>query len=144
MLWITVRPSPLSAIWSGTFANFDNTATAKHGTLGLGRSLTALINAAGLPIRVNTLAPAWTDSQVLPDLKGLMEKIGVELQPASAVAKGAALLIADGSRHGHVIYIERGTYKEIDEAILLPAHANQIIGKGYPFEDEVLARLMAL
>lgn len=124
--------------------NLFDTATAKHGTLGLNRSLTALINAAGLPIRVNALAPAWTDSQVLPDLKGLMDKIGVELQPASAVAKGAALLIADNSRHGHVIYIERGKYKEIDEAILIPAHANQIIGKDYPFEDEVLARMMAL
>jgi hypothetical protein len=73
-----------------------------------------------------------------------MEKIGVELQPASLVARGAALLMTDSSRHGNVIYIERGVYKEVDDAVLVPAHAKYIIGEGYPFEDEVLARLMAL
>ncbi|KAK9419725.1 hypothetical protein SUNI508_07211 [Seiridium unicorne] len=119
-------------------------STAKHGALGLGRSLTALINAAGLPIRVNTLAPAWTDSQVLPNLKVMMEAIGVAVQPASSVARGAALVMVDSSRHGNVIYIEQGKYKEIDDAILLPAHAKSIISEGYPLEDEVLARLMAL
>ncbi|KAH6645031.1 short chain dehydrogenase [Truncatella angustata] len=119
-------------------------STAKHGTLGLGRSLTALTSAAGLPIRVNTLTPTWTDSQVLPNLKGLLAAINVDLQPASVVARAAALMIADKSRHGNVIYIERGTYKEIDDAVLLPAHANQIIGEGYPFEDDVLARVQAL
>jgi hypothetical protein len=73
-----------------------------------------------------------------------MDAIGVELQPASAVARGAALVMADASRHGNVIYIERGRYKEIDDAVLLPAHAKSIIGEGYPFEDEVLARVLAL
>ncbi|ETS73013.1 hypothetical protein PFICI_15188 [Pestalotiopsis fici W106-1] len=119
-------------------------STAKHGALGLGRSMTALISAAGLPIRVNTLAPSWTDSQVLPNLQGLMDAIKVELQPAEAVARGAGLLIVDKSRHGHVIYIERSKYKEIDEALLIPAHAKSIIGEGYPLEDEVLARVQAL
>ncbi|KAI0175364.1 hypothetical protein BJ166DRAFT_172828 [Pestalotiopsis sp. NC0098] len=119
-------------------------STAKHGSLGLGRSMTALISAAGLPIRVNTLAPSWTDSQVLPNLQGLMDAIKVELQPAEAVARGAGLLMVDKSRHGHVIYIERGQYKEIDEALLIPAHAKSIIGEGYPLEDEVLARVQAL
>lgn len=73
-----------------------------------------------------------------------MAAVGVELQPALAVARGAALLMADSSRHGNVIYIERGTYKEIDNSVLLPAHANNIIGEGYPLEDEVFARVLAL
>lgn len=90
------------------------------------------------------MAPTWTDSEVLPGLGEMMRKIGVEVQPASAVARGAALLMADSSRHGNVIYIERGTYKEIDDAILLPAHANSILGEGYPSDDKVLADVLAL
>ncbi|CAJ2503971.1 Uu.00g113650.m01.CDS01 [Anthostomella pinea] len=100
------------------------TVTAKGGILSLGRGLVPLLAAAAgnlPPIRVNTLAPTWTDSGVLPDLKGMMQRIEVELQPAAAVARAAALLMADGARHGQLVYVERGRYKEIDDAVLLPA-----------------------
>ncbi|KAE9570150.1 Short-chain dehydrogenase/reductase ATR7 [Colletotrichum fructicola] len=115
-------------------------STAKHAVLGFGRGLFSLLGAASLPIRVNTLAPTWTDSSVLPDLKGLMKKIGVELQPAEAVARGAALLMADASRNGQVIHVQLGKYKEIDESVLLPAFES-IKGPDYPGEDEVFRRL---
>ncbi|KAK7414012.1 hypothetical protein QQX98_007123 [Neonectria punicea] len=115
-------------------------ATAKHAVLGFGRGLIPVLEAMKLPIRVNILAPTWTDSSVLPDLKGLMAKIGVELQPASAVARGAALLMADESRNGNVIHVQCGKYKEIDESVLLPAFKS-ILGPDYPSEDEVLRRL---
>ncbi|KAK6225221.1 short-chain dehydrogenase [Colletotrichum tabaci] len=118
-------------------------ATAKHAVLGYGRGLIPLLEAAKIPIRVNTLAPTWADSNVLPDLRGLMEKVGVEIQPAEAVARGAALLMADGSRNGHVIHVQLGKYKEIDESILLPAFES-IKGPDYPSEDEVLRRLQEL
>jgi NAD(P)-dependent dehydrogenase (short-subunit alcohol dehydrogenase family) len=111
--------------------------------LGFGRGLIPVIQVAKLPIRVNTLAPTWTDSSVLPNLKGMMEKIGVEVQPASAVARAAALLMADASRNGHVIHVQRGKYKEIDEAVLLPAF-EAIKGDDYPSEDEVLRLLQEL
>ncbi|KAJ0158113.1 (-)-trans-carveol dehydrogenase [Colletotrichum tanaceti] len=62
-------------------------ATAKHAVLGYGRGLIPLLKAAEIPIRVNTLAPTWADSNVLPDLRGLMDKVGVEIQPAEAVAR---------------------------------------------------------
>uniref|UniRef100_L2FFT5 Short chain dehydrogenase n=1 Tax=Colletotrichum fructicola (strain Nara gc5) TaxID=1213859 RepID=L2FFT5_COLFN len=120
--------------------NGSTTATAKHAVLGFGRGLFSLLGAASLPIRVNTLAPTWTDSSVLPDLKGLMKKIGVELQPAEAVARGAALLMADASRNGQVIHVQLGKYKEIDESVLLPAFES-IKGPDYPGEDEVFRRL---
>lgn len=122
------------------FINRHATATAKHAVLGFGRGLIPVLEAMKLPIRVNILAPTWTDSSVLPDLKGLMAKIGVDLQPASAVARGAALLMADESRNGHVIHVQCGKYKEIDEAVLLPAFKS-ILGPDYPSEDEVLRRL---
>ncbi|RYP06130.1 hypothetical protein DL764_003352 [Monosporascus ibericus] len=118
-------------------------ATAKHAVLGFGRGLIPVINEAKLPIRLNTLAPTWTESQVLPNMKGMMEAIGVELQPASAVARAAAYLMVDGSRHGHVIHVQCGKYKEIDEAVLLPAFES-IKGKDYPGEDDVLRRLQAV
>ena len=102
----------------------------------------ALLNAAKLPLRVNTLAPSWTDSNVLPDLKVALEAVEVECQPAAAVARAAALLMADGARHGHLIHVCRGRYKEIDHAVLLPAF-DQIRGD-YPLEDDVLNRLAAL
>lgn len=38
------------------------------------------MEAAGLPIRVNTLMPTWAESGVLPGMKELMDKIGVELR----------------------------------------------------------------
>ncbi|KAK1671810.1 short-chain dehydrogenase [Colletotrichum godetiae] len=118
-------------------------STAKHAVLGFGRGLIPLIASANLPIRVNTLAPTWADSSVLPDLKGLMAKIGVEIQTAEAVARGAAYLMADASRNGNVIHVQLGKYKEIDEAILLPAFES-IKGPDYPGEDEVLRRLTEL
>ncbi|KAF9880072.1 hypothetical protein CkaCkLH20_02026 [Colletotrichum karsti] len=115
-------------------------STAKHAVLGFGRGLIPLLDAAKIPIRVNTLAPTWTDSSVLPDLKGLMKKIGVEVQPAEAVAKGAAFLMADTTRNGQVIHVQLGKYKEIDETVLLPAFES-IKGPDYPGEDEVFRRL---
>ncbi|KAI1841514.1 hypothetical protein JX265_013479 [Neoarthrinium moseri] len=115
-------------------------ATAKHGVLGFGRGLSTLVKVAGLPIRVNTLTPTWTDSNVLPNLKQMMDKIGVEVQPPSAVGRAAVAMMADSSRHGHVIHIARGRYKEIDEAVLLPAFES--IKGDYPWEDDVLRRLM--
>ncbi|KAI3557259.1 short-chain dehydrogenase [Colletotrichum abscissum] len=118
-------------------------STAKHAVLGFGRGLIPLIASANLPIRVNTLAPTWADSSVLPDLKGLMAKIGVEFQTAEAVARGAAYLMADTSRNGNVIHVQLGKYKEIDEAVLLPAFES-IKGPDYPGEDEVLRRLQEL
>ncbi|KAF4781207.1 hypothetical protein HER10_EVM0008646 [Colletotrichum scovillei] len=118
-------------------------STAKHAVLGFGRGLIPLIASANLPIRVNSLAPTWADSSVLPDLKGLMAKIGVEIQTAEAVARGAAYLMADASRNGNVIHVQLGKYKEIDEAVLLPAFES-IKGPDYPGEDEVLRRLQEL
>ncbi|KAF4960301.1 hypothetical protein FSARC_10498 [Fusarium sarcochroum] len=115
-------------------------STAKHGVLGFGRGLIPLIGAAKLPIRVNTLAPSWTDSSVLPSLKTLLDSINVELQPASVVARCTAYLMADSSKNGQLIHMERGKYKEIDEALLLPVF-DKIKGEDYPFEDDVLRRL---
>lgn len=72
----------------------------------------------------------------------MMENIGVEIQPASAVARAAALMMADTSRHGNLLHVSCGKYKEIDDAVLLPAF--DTIKGDYPGEDDVLERLLAV
>lgn len=117
------------------------TATAKHGVLGFARGLHPVLLATGLPIRLNTVAPTWTNTAVLPGLKETLDAIGVEVQPASSVASAVALLMADEKRNGQAIHVQTGKFKEIDEAVLLPA-AEAIRGPDYMAEDEVLKRAL--
>jgi hypothetical protein len=79
----------------------------------------------------------------LPSLKALLDAINVELQPASVVARCAAFLMADSSKNGQLVHIERGKYAEIDEAVLLPTFG-KIKSDDYPWEDDVLDRLSKL
>ncbi|KAL7943589.1 short chain dehydrogenase/reductase [Trichoderma barbatum] len=118
-------------------------SAAKHGVLGFGRGFAKLAGIAGLPIRVNTLAPSWTTSNVLPDLEGLMREISHVSQPALVVARAVAYLMADASRHGDLIYIADGKYKEVEKAVLLPAYET-IKGEGNPSDDDILKRLLEL
>ncbi|KAF4468004.1 (-)-trans-carveol dehydrogenase [Fusarium albosuccineum] len=116
-------------------------ATGKHGVLGFGRGLVPLLEEFQPPIRINTLVPSWTDSDVLPSLKSQLNDINIKVQPASVVARCAASLMADTSMNGRVVHVQRGKYTEVDEAILLPAY-ERINGDDDPSEDEVLKRLM--
>ncbi|EGU87757.1 hypothetical protein FOXB_01725 [Fusarium oxysporum f. sp. conglutinans Fo5176] len=118
-------------------------ATAKHAVLGFGRGLVPLLETAQLPIRVNILAPSWTDSQVLPSLKSLLESIDVEVQAASVVARCAAYLMVDSLKNGQLIHVQHGRCREVDESVLLPAYEEKIKGIDFPSEDEVLKRLVA-
>ncbi|KAF5251099.1 hypothetical protein FANTH_3772 [Fusarium anthophilum] len=112
---------------------------AKQAVLGFGRGLVARLGAAQLPIRVNILAHSWTESNILPSLKSLLDEISVKVQPASVVARCAAYLMVDLSRNGHVIHIQHGIYTEIDEAFLLPTYRR--INRDSITEDEALERL---
>ncbi|KAK2669978.1 Short-chain dehydrogenase/reductase SDR [Fusarium oxysporum f. sp. vasinfectum] len=116
--------------------------TAKHGVLGFGRGLVPLLKAAQLPIRANTLAPSWTDSNVVPSLKSLLNSINVDVQPASVVARCAVYLMADTTMNGQVVHVQGGKYTEVDKAVLIPAY-RKIKGDDYPSEDEVFERLAA-
>ncbi|KAK2598807.1 hypothetical protein N8I77_012194 [Diaporthe amygdali] len=118
-------------------------ATAKAAVHGFARALHPCIAAYKLPIRINAVAPTWTNSSVLPGLESIMAKIGVEVQPASAVARATALLMADSARHGQSIHVQCGKFKEIDEAVLLP-QAEAIRGPDYPSEDWVLEKAMEI
>ncbi|KAH8701911.1 putative 15-hydroxyprostaglandin dehydrogenase [Talaromyces proteolyticus] len=118
-------------------------STAKHGVLGFGRGYARLVEAAGLPIRINTLMPCWTTTSILPNMDGLMKGISHEAQTGLVVARCTAHLMVDASKHGNVIYIADGKYKEIEKAVLWPAYES-IKGEGNPSDDDVLKRIFEL
>ncbi|CAE7175044.1 hypothetical protein PTNB73_02760 [Pyrenophora teres f. teres] len=117
-------------------------ATAKAGVIGFGRSFARLVEVAGLPIRVNTLAPSWTATQVLPNLKDLLAAVSEDCQAPSVVAKVATYLMVDKSRHGELIFVSGGKFTEIEKSILAPAY-EKIKGDALS-DDAILAKVMAL
>ncbi|THV45259.1 hypothetical protein BGAL_0510g00030 [Botrytis galanthina] len=117
-------------------------SAAKAGVLGFGRSIQRTIKAAKLPIRVNTLAPSWTSTQVLPDLDGIMAAISHKAQSCDVVARSAAFLMATTDREGDILYVSDGRITEIEQSILAPAYAT-IKGDG-PSDDEILERIFGL
>jgi NAD(P)-dependent dehydrogenase (short-subunit alcohol dehydrogenase family) len=117
-------------------------ACAKHGVLGFGRGLARLMEAASIPIRINTLAPSWTSTNVLPNVAGLMQAVSHRSQSPDVVAKLTAFLMVDEKRHGEVIFVDDGKYTEIEKAVLVPAF-EKIKGDA-PSDDEILKRIVAL
>ncbi|TVY44896.1 hypothetical protein LOCC1_G006802 [Lachnellula occidentalis] len=80
----------------------------------------------GLPIRINTLMPSWTTTELLPDIPGLMKKAEHQSQPSLAVARAVAYMMADASRQGNVV----------------PAY-EKVKGAENPSDDEILKRMLA-
>lgn len=115
---------------------------AKHGVLGFGRGLARLMEATGIPIRINILAPSWTSTNVLPDVAGIMQAVSHRSQSPGVVAKLTAFLMVDEKRHGEIIFVDDGKYTEIEKTVLLPAF-EKIKGDA-PSDDEILKRIVAL
>lgn len=91
-----------------------------------------------VPVRINGVAPSWTGSGIV--VEQVFKNIGVYTQPPDAVARAAAMLMADESRRGHLIHVDHGLYKEIDEALLLPAYKT-LPHKDTINEDEAMGRM---
>jgi hypothetical protein len=69
-----------------------------------------------IPVRLNALAPSWTDTAIAP--RALLEPLGIQMQSPTVVSHATALLMADETRHGQLIYCENGLYREVEEPIL--------------------------
>ncbi|KFH40979.1 putative oxidoreductase-like protein [Hapsidospora chrysogenum ATCC 11550] len=121
------------------FRAVDYTAS-KHAVLGFMRGLKPVLAYEKVPVRINALAPSWTRTGVVPEV--IMKQLGVELQTPLTVGRAAAALMADKKRDGHLVHVERGRYKEIEEAVLLPAYKDRILGDGVELEDTTLMRMM--
>ncbi|KAG4442365.1 hypothetical protein IFR05_002143 [Cadophora sp. M221] len=119
-------------------------STAKHGVLGFGRGYARLMEVAGLPIRINTLMPSWTATNLLPNLPALMNGAKHPAQSGMVVARAAAYLMVDGSRQGDVVYVDAGKYTEIEKAVLAPAYDTIKGGAEHPSDDEIMRRISAL
>lgn len=76
------------------------------------RSLTQHLHPA-LPLRVNAIAPSWTATGIIPP--GAVAAIGeAEFQLPDVPARSAVLLMADGKRHGEMVFSERGRFVELE------------------------------
>lgn len=97
------------------------------------------IQSANLPIRLNIINPAWTDTGMVP--ASVVESVGAKTQPPEVVARSVALLFTDKSRNGQAIYSAESQLFEIEEAVLQPA-AREIVGEGRLDEDTVFKLLL--
>ncbi|KAF1838953.1 NAD(P)-binding protein [Decorospora gaudefroyi] len=87
--------------------------TTKHGILGLVRALYTQLYPK-IPIRLNAIAPSWTDTAIIP--REVVAFLGEgNCQSADAVAQSVVLLMADGQRHGQVMYSDKGRFWEMED-----------------------------
>lgn len=76
------------------------------------RSLTGHLH-PDLPIRINAIAPSWTDTGILNP--AVLAAIGeANYQSADVPARSATLLMADKNKHGELVYSERGYFKDLE------------------------------
>lgn len=120
------------------FAGADYVA-AKHGVLGLLRSLSVLTNTPEIPVRINAVAPSWTMTGMIPLSAEEFDKIGVVSQSPHAVAKGIVYLACDQARHGQCLYSSGGRYVEMEG----PMHEAMLkeIGKTALAEEDERVKL---
>lgn len=102
------------------------------------RGLLPNIKSANLPIRLNIINPAWTDTGIVP--AAVVESVGAKAQPPSVVARSAAMLMTDESRNGQAIYSAESKLYEIEQAVLQPAAATIVADR--MSEDEVFKLLL--
>ncbi|KAF2996913.1 hypothetical protein E8E13_005896 [Curvularia kusanoi] len=85
--------------------------TSKHAVLGLLRSLTHL--SPSLPLRINAIAPSWTDTGIVG--RGVVAAIGKDnFQSADVPAQSVVLLMADSKKHGELVFSERGRFMDLE------------------------------
>lgn len=111
--------------------------------LGYGRGLARLVEVAKLPVRVNTIAPCWTSTSLLPEMQVIMDNISHTAQSPAVVAGHVINLMVDASRHGEVLFVSDGRCTEIEKSILFPIY-QAINGLSNPTDDEIIARMDAL
>lgn len=115
--------------------NAPDYVAAKHGVIGLMRSLSLNMNSSDVPIRINAVAPSFTQTSLVRLSDEDFETVGIKGQPASAVAKSVGLLVSDKSRHAQCLYSYGGRYVEMEEPVL--RESVKAIGKtGLAEEDE--------
>ncbi|TKA80005.1 hypothetical protein B0A55_02086 [Friedmanniomyces simplex] len=111
--------------------------TAKHGVLGFMRGMVPNLEGSGLPLRINSLAPGLTETGMVP--KGVVEAAGHATQSPDVVARSVALLMADETYQGKLIYSDQGKYWEMEDAMLKTVA--DIMGAG---DDSIMEKIMKM
>ncbi|KAF2849771.1 NAD(P)-binding protein [Plenodomus tracheiphilus IPT5] len=66
------------------------------------------------PLRINAIAPSWTDTGILtPDVLAALGR--GNYQSADAVARSVVVLMADQMRRGKMVYSERGRFMDLED-----------------------------
>jgi hypothetical protein len=87
-------------------------ATTKHAVLGLLRALYGHLYPK-LPIRINAIAPSWTDTGIVP--REVLAALGEgNYQSADVPGRSVTYLMADKNRHGELIYSDRGQFMDLE------------------------------
>ena len=87
-------------------------ATSKHAVLGLVRALYSHLY-PNYPIRINSIAPSWTDTGIVP--REILAALGEGYyQSADVVGRSVTVLMADEQRHGEMIYSDRGEFMDLE------------------------------
>ena len=116
-------------------------AVGKHGNLGFMRGMLQVLTYNKLPIRINAIAPSYTNTGIVPEQ--VMNQLGAMTQPPDAPARTALLVMADEARNGQLLHSAEGKFKEIEESVFVPM-AREIIGKDKPTEDTTLMKMMEM
>ncbi|CAO2653561.1 Nn.00g029720.m01.CDS01 [Neocucurbitaria sp. VM-36] len=99
---------------ASSFMRFPATdyTTTKHAVLGLVRSLHGHLYPK-LPIRINAIAPSWTNTGIVPP--HILAALGEgNFQSADVVGRSVTVLMASQQRHGELIYSDRGKFLELE------------------------------
>jgi hypothetical protein len=66
-----------------------------------------------LPIRINAIAPSWTNTGLVPP--DILAALGPDsYQAPDVAARSVTLLMADAKRHGELVYSECGRFRELE------------------------------
>ena len=66
-----------------------------------------------LPIRINSVAPSWTNTAIIP--KEFADALGeANYQTPDVVARSVLVLMADRKRHGEMVHSDRGKFVEME------------------------------
>jgi hypothetical protein len=106
------------------------------------RGIVPTLQARHPTIRINAIAPSWTATGITP--KELVEAAGGAVQGPEVPARSVAVLMADTSRQGQLIYSVQGKLVEVEEAVLLKSVAHCLDQYGQPSEDVILSNIIDL
>ena len=92
-------------------------AAGKHGIIGFLRAMKLQLYPK-LPIRLNVVAPGFTESAITASALSTFKAVGLIIQPASAIALAVGKLATDTTYHGQALFVARNECAEFEGPVL--------------------------